>query len=488
MEQEKKITVKDFIDAFFRRLPLWLFFSALVLAAVIAANYFMKDRLVVTAVVNFSYDGIESGRDPVGNRFDEQEIKSESQIRAAAQAIARALSDEDVQTVRDALEVHGVVPVSIFESIIEYESIYGEDEIEKETNIRDSAYFPSQYTITFHYAQAGFSESQGTLFLGELLSSYEQYFYDRFGYNPSLEQSISSLDYEEYDYINAVDVLTNRLSSLRAYVASLSSQDNTRFVSEQTGYSFPDLVDAIDTIQNEDISWITSYIVTNNMTKEHDDLVNYYRFKIKDAEREIAQRESRLYTLIDQIAGYVKTNAIFLGLVDNSAPQEDGSVSNYEFSQKSAMYDSMIREKVSCETAISETQEQIALYERRIERLLSGPATGDPEVVEEGLNRIASKVAQFLADTRQTSDEFFKTVWLKRAFQVLQEPQGFTLSAIGLLRDSLPTAFMAEAAVFGLFILRLPKAVRAKKARQSAPGPEETPSDNKELSMEEIAT
>lgn len=487
MEQERKLTVKDFIDAFFRRLPLWIFFSALVLAAVIAANYFIKDRLVVTAVVNFSYDGIESGRDPVGNRFDEQEIKGEPQIRAAAQAVAWTLSEQDVQTVRDALEVHGVVPVSVFENILEYESIYGESEIEKETNIRDSAYFPSQYTITFHYAQAGISESQGILFLRELLSAYERYFYDQFGYNPSLEQSISSLDYEEYDYINAVDVLTNRLASLRSYLSSLSAQDNTRFVSTQTGYSFPDLVDAVDTIQNEDISWITSYIVTNNMTKEHDDLVSYYRYKIKDAEREIAQRESRLYTLIDQIAGYVKTSAIFLGLVDNSAAQEDGSPSNYEFSQKSAMYDAMIREKVSCETAISETQEQIALYERRIERLLSGPATGDPEVVEEGLARVANKVSQFLSDTRQTSDEFFKTVWLERAFQVLQEPQGFSLSVISLLRDSLPVAIMAEAAVFGLFVLRLPKAIRAKKARQSAAKTEETPPE-KELSMEGSAT
>lgn len=487
MEQERKLTIKDFVDAFFRRFPLWIFFSALVLAAVIAANYFIKDRLVVTAVVNFSYDGIESGRDPVGNRFDEQEIKAESQIRAAAQAVAWALSDEDVQKMQNALEIHGVVPTDIFESIIEYESIYGKDAIEKETNIRESAYFPSQYTITLHYAQAGISESQGTLFLGELLSAYERYFYDQFGYNPSLEQSISSLDYEEYDYINAVDVLTNRLASLRSYLASLSAQDNTRFVSTQTGYSFPDLLDAVDTIQTEDIGWITSYIVTNNMTKEHDDLVNYYRYKIKDAQREIAQRESRLYTLIDQIAGYVKTNAIFLGVVDNSSTQEDGSPANYEFSQKSAMYDSMIREKVSCETAISETQEQIALYELRIERLLSGPATGDPEVVEEGLSRIADKVAKFLADTRQTSDEFFKTVWLERAFQVLREPQGFTLSVISLLRDSLPVAIMAEAAVFGLFLLRLPKAVRAKKARQSVSDSEETPPEQ-ELSMEGSAT
>ena len=453
------ITIKDVLTVLFRRLPLWIVLFILAGAAVITVRYLTTDNQIVTAVVNFSYDGIESGFDPSGNKFDEREIKSGEMIRNSAAALAQAVSTDDVEAIQRAIEIRGVVPDSIFKNIIEYQSIYGEDEVQTVENVRETAYFPSQYTIVFHYGDAGFPANQGALFLSELLASYERYFYERYGYNSSLENSVSSIDYEEYDYINAVDVLNNRLTSLRAYLSDLAEQDNTRFVSSQTGYSFSDLTESIDTIRNEDISWVTSYIISNNITKNKQDLIDYYLYKIEDAERELAQRESRLYTLNTQIEGYVKTNAVFLGIADPTPAGESGSGADYEFSQHSRMYDSLISEKVSCETAISETEERIALYQQRAERLQASSSSGDPAVVDVQLERINGKVIRFLEDTHITVDEFFRTIWLKRAFQVLEEPET-AIPVKDILIKSLSAFLIVEAALFGLLVLRIPGAAR----------------------------
>lgn len=456
-----EITIRDCWRVFRSRLSLWIALSVAILVVALVCQFFSADRQVVNALVNFSYDGVESGLDPMGNRFDEQEIKGAEQIRAAATNAGLTLSDEDAEAVRDALEVRGVMPKDIFQRMLERRSIYGEDEIETAENMRDDAYFPSQYAIAFRYQRAGLTADEGTRFLQELLAVYERYFYERYGYSASLEQSVSGIDYGEYDYINAVDILGDRLSSLRSYLAGLALKDNTRFVSAQTGYSFSDLLDAIDTIQSEDINWITSYITSNNITKNRQDLIDYYLYRIQDAEREMEQRNSRLYTLTEQIESYVKTNAILLGVSDAQA----GSPSvNYEFSQQSAMYDALINEKISCETAISETQERIGLYQQRMERLQSDDATGDSAIVEENLKRIDGKIAQFLADTRQTADEFFKTVWLERAVQVLKEPERASVSMIGLLWSAKLNIVMAEAALFGLFVLLIPKTLRSERS------------------------
>ena len=250
-------------------------------------------------------------------------------------------------------------------------------------------------------------------------------------------------------------MLDKRLVSLRSYLTTLTSLDNTRFVSESTGYTFSDLVDAIDAVRSEDINWITSYIVSNNITKNRQELIDYYEYRIEDAQRELNQRQSRLYTLASQIESYKKTMAVFLGVVDSSSSQEGNESGDYEYSQKSWMYDSLINEKVSCETSISDTQERIALYERRVERLSTGEPTGNPQLVEERLQRIEDLIKQFYSDTKETADEFYRTICLKQAFRILDEPAYKKLPVVSLVRESLSDILIIEAMVFGLFVLSI---------------------------------
>ena len=444
----------------------WLLTSAAVLIILLAFHFlFVTEKGVCSAVVSFSYRGVESGLDPDGNRFDETEMKSEELIRQAAETIGQGLSDEEVEQIREALRIQSDIPEDALERVSTNASIYGDNEISEVTEIEDAAYFPSRYSVTFRYKDAGFSAQRGTLFLEELLKAYEQRFYEEYGYNASAERVLSDVDYDSYDYVNAAEVLQDRLSLLRSYLARLTGQDNTRFVSKETGYSFSDLLSAVDTIQEEDVQWLSSYIISNNLTKDKPLLIDYYQYKIEDAERALTQLDARLFTLNELIASYTKTNAIFPSLGSAGSSEENSFLSAYEFSQPSDMYDGLINQKVDCQTNFSETEEQIAFYQRRIERLQNSESSGDPALVETRLEIIQTKIGKILQDVRLTAEEYFSTVELRRAVNAVMGPSPFLLTIISTIRGAVYSVLIAEAALFGLYILSAlrPAPVRKRK-------------------------
>ena len=444
---------------------LWIALFVLTLFVILFAHYCSDDWKYCAFVINFSYDGIESGLNPVGNKFDATEIKERSVIQTAAEAVGRAVSEENIERIQAALNIRSDVSPETFDSVVDYESVFGPDEIEKKSNVRVSSYFPSQYTVRFHYANAGFAtRAEGERFLAEVFSAYENLFYRKYGYNSALRQSLDLMDYSEYDYIYAVEIAQNRLLSLRRYLSALSLQDNTRFVSAKTGRSFSDLVETTDSLLSEDFDWITSYIISNNITKDKRELIDYYRYKIEDLERDIIRLQSRLDTLSGLIESYVKTNAIFIGVTDTRENAE-GSTSSYEFSRQSEQYDALIGEKVSCETAISQDRERIDMYWQRMERLQSGVSTGSANAVETRLEAVGEKTNQLAIVSGETADEFFRTVWLKRAVQRLDADGVLSRATKDLLKRALPDVVIVWGLLCSLFFFC---AIRAKRSQKYA--------------------
>lgn len=427
----------------------WLILAiAAAVAALAAYALTMPERGHVTAVVNYSYDGVESGLDPAGNRFDPAEIKSAKVIWRAADELGMQLNDDDVERIRKQITVIGSIPASALERTLEHDSIYGDKEISTTTTVRSSAYYPTQYTVSFDFEGIGYSAEQATSLLNAILTNYEAYFYKQYGYNESIEQSVQAIDYNGYDYDNALGVLDNSLVLLRGYLNRLANHDYTRFTSQTTGYSFSDLVGAIDTIRSEDIEWVSSYIVSNNVTKSRAEQIDYYNYRIDASEREQAVLQERLETLDALIEGYTKTNTVILSA---AGAAEGGEANGYEVSRQSDMYDSLINQRIACRTSLSETEEQIKFYQTRVERLGSSETTGNAAVVEEGLQAVDAKVKQLLADTNATADEYFRTVRLKRAFQVLSVSSG--LSAKRVVRSAMLDVIAAEAFIFGAYLI-----------------------------------
>ena len=451
-----------------RRLALWLLISVAAAALVLSLHYFFRINYgKVSARISYNYSGIERGIDPAGNRFEVAELKQLSLVKQAAAQAGLALDDAALEELQEKILILGDVSISWIEAIINYDSIFtSEGGLTDRLSIRESSYFPTQYTVYFSYLDAGMTEEQGQRFLDALLSVYADYFSELYGYNHAIEDSVRSIDYTEYDYHYSIDVLNTSLSSLRAFLARLSAADYTRFRSQETGYSFNDLIDAVDTIRSEDIDWLTFYIDSNNVTKNREERIAYLNYRIESAQREQQREESNLKTLEEIIDSYEKTTAVILSL--GMPGVGEGGLEQFQFTQQSGTYDSLVNRRVSQMTAIRETAERIALYQSRIERLEEAGFSGSAEIVEQRLAEIDQKVQEFLAITDKTASEYYRTVKLKDAFTVLESTATPVTRSISLIKNSLTDLLAVEGLIFGFYVLSAALSARITGAAPDA--------------------
>lgn len=401
----------------------------------------------VSGTINFSFDGIEEGVDPSGNKFDVYEMKSSSNVKAVLETIGLDTSDEYVEEIKNNISIDGTVPDNIISSITNYSSVVGSDGINSYTSINDTSYNPTQFTITMKYKNAGVSKNQGSEILNALIDNYKTYFYDTYGYNKSIGESIVSINYDEYDYSEAVEMIDSSLNSLKVYVDSLASDDNTRFSSIQTGYSFSDISDAIETLRSENIGWISSYIESNNITKNKTNLINYYQYKIEDETRSKQSYQEQLNNVLDAIDKYQKTNTVVLG-VGGSDTEE------YSYSQSSETYDTLITSKVSYQTSISKADENIKRYKERINDLKSSSnSTGNVETVESYFEDLEKRVNAIVHDLNTTATEYYQDVALYNAYQVVNYSNTSVSSIFSTLISSASELIAYQLVLLSLYIL-----------------------------------
>ena len=386
------------------------FFVPWIIAAVVIALLNLGisggKRLVtgtVSSVINFSFDGIESGLDPAGNKFDVNEIKSKDIIR---ESLKETGLDGDVNHIYSHINIDGVVPLDVIERITKYDSIYNSDVIVSSKSIQDTSYYPTQYKIVLECG----SET-GT----------------------------------EYDYVDAVDVFDSSLGSLKNYIDELAASDNTRFRSE-TGYTFADLSSSIDTVRNEDLDWISSYITLNNVTKDKKNLIANYKFKIEDLKRSKIISEEQLKAVSETIEVYEKNSILIFSNATDAA--------NASLTQSSDTYDNLITQKIEAQANLSACEQNIKRYEERIKSLENGASTAaDEEVVDAELKKISGKIDTLINTVNETASEYYEKVLFSNAYTVLTPA---STSVTGTLKaavsDSVDNIFMFELILAALYV------------------------------------
>ena len=381
---------------------------------------------------------------PIGPRPD-QKLQI-VQVHAAALAAGLALDESGEQAVQDSLTINGSVPEGILERIVEPSSFYNDDGLNTTSDVREQAYYPSQFQIIFHYTVPGLTQAQGAAFLTALLENYQAYFYRVYGYNLAFEQALRTFDYSSYDYEDAVTILSDNLSGMSRYLRWLESQDTTHFVSSG-GVTFSDLAAAIDTLQSENISQISAYVSSNLMTKDIQELIDYYQYRIRDQERWIISWQGRLEALNQLIADYVKDNALIMGSIGST-----GETAGYEITQPSAMFNQLINERVDCQTSISRLQESNNYYLERVEILENGTAGGSLATLQQYFNTLDTQMNLILDRTNEAATEFFSTVQLEDAIRIVKEPEKQS-TVMRVIRSSLRPGVGAEALIFGCWLL-----------------------------------
>lgn len=407
-----------------RYLLVWIVLASVLAMLTTSFVFLFSGRIVtssITALVSFNYSGIESGKAPDGSTFDVNKIKSPNVIENALDDVGESSSLSE--NIRSNISIKGIIPDDALDKISLYQSVYsqgGSAALDAVNSLLAIGYYPSYYVINFDYAAAGITIDDGKKILDRILENYQDYFFRTYGYNEALGSSVVAVDYKDYDYPEAVDVFDSTLDSLKQYVQKLSNDDTTNFRSNETGYTFSDLLTTIDTVKSADLDALSSYITINNITNDKEMLLTYYQYRIEEMERERKVSQSELDSVTNSINEYEKDTLLVFG---NGNGAENGETTYQQASEK---YDELINQKIEIQDSVSRCSQRIEYYKDRISAMNenSGTVKVDSEEVEKELSSLYDKIKDLIDVTNKTADEYYETVTFANAYNILVPATG----------------------------------------------------------------
>lgn len=416
----------------------------------------IRHKTPIEALIGFNYNGIEKGVDPAGHTFDINSVKN-------VQVISDALVENDVNiekadAIRNAITFEGVIPADAIDKITTYKSVYQNSQngqLAAAQAMLDVTYYPTQFKVKFDYGSTGLSKSKAIQVFNSMLNNYRDYFFEQYGYNQALGQSLSAVSYTDYDYSEAVDLFRVNLNALSDYVTTISRSDSSHFRSKSTGvaeeegltgYTFDDISQSIDAVKRIDLARISSYVTVNNVTKDKTATIAYYQYNIDELTRDQNAYTERLANLKTAIDSYKKDTVLVMSGVDGSSQ---------ELSQSSEQYDKLVERYDNVATQLANVKQEIGMYTQRKEGLEKGKE-GTPEMAQytdEELAKLNDKINRLIDITRIASEQYYETEEFANAYNVLVPALNSTKDTIkSVAKSSVLPGVIAEALILVIYI------------------------------------
>lgn len=447
-EEEKEIVISVFgiIKNFKRVVALWIAVSIIVslLTVLVGTLLNIKVYKETAALVSFTYDGIERGLDPNGNKFDMYSIKNPVVLKKAIEKLGR--DESEVEKIRSGIVIDGIVPQGVMERLTAYREIVDAgttSSLAAAERILETTYYPTQFKVSFNYSNCPYSGEEAASILNTILETYSEFFLEKYGYNDNFGTSVADLKADNYDYAELIDIYDSAIDSLIQYLRQLDAADNIHFRSSETGSTFSDLIGKVNTIRDVDMDKMISYITLNVVTKDKDSLKTYYEYRVESLQRYETVCRENLAAVTDSINTYQKnTVQIFGAGTDNL---------NTTAQEASEEYDKLFDKKLNIQNDLSSTVQKIKMYQTRLERL-NGPAVGTPaqkERVEQDIKKLDSDIKELISKVQLTADEFYRTYVYSKAYNILVPASASTTNFIkSAIKDSILIVIAIDVVIF----------------------------------------
>ncbi len=449
---EKSDTIVS-IGTIFRKLRkyliIWLVAAVVGVVGVFgysAVNTHVR-KPTLSAVISFTYDGVEKGLDPNGNTFDVNTIKNPNVINRAVSELG--FDGDQVEAIRQAISFRATIPKDIADRLTVFDSILeNANNVQAGQAILDTVYYPTQYTVYFDCNKTSMSSTDCVSVFNKVLEVYDDYFYETFGYNEALGSAVNAIEPSDYDYSEAVEVFTTNLRILNTYVTDLSNEDATHFRSSVTGYTFADLAEAISTIVDIDLEKVSSFVTVNNLTKDKEESLAYCDYRIKTLTRTQAKLQEQIDTLSEDIENYKKDDMYVFGA--------EGSSSETHSTVASEQYDKMLDKKSSLVANLADAKQEINLMKERQEALKSKPEGSDAkkDSAEKQIEALREKVNNMINSVNDTADDYYRNLVFRDAYSVLAPATNSSSDKMALIiNNAKADMVLVEGGIFALYFL-----------------------------------
>lgn len=373
---------------------------------VVGVDYVAGKSSYARAVISFQYEGIEDGLDPNGAAFDVNKIKSPAVIEEALNTLD--ITEYDAEEIRENIVIEGVIPEDAVERITVIKEMALED-VSNYEKILDVSYFPSQY-IVYLYKDFGMSGSETALILNAILESYREYFLDTYANTEVLTVTGNLIDYTDYDYAEALDMLGTQIELMQDYVMERREQA-PEFRSSATGLSFGDIATALDTVDGIDMANLNSYIESHTLTKDRERQIEYYEYKIKKYNMSISECQVQLSNVQSTIDKYQKDPVVIVSSQETTQQIE----------QTNEYYDRLLQQKLNLSEQIAalntDLNETYALL-NAINSSNKKNTQDEYDYADGKMSSIAQTIASWAELTEETTQEYYTTTLFSNAYRI----------------------------------------------------------------------
>ena len=167
---EVVVSIFTLIKKLRKYLLIWIIAAVICVGLAVAYAVFTThvQKPTLTALVGFSYDGVEKGLDPNGRDFKVETIKSPNVIESALTDLN--LEIEQLEYVRQGITITGITPKDTVARLTQYSNVINKNgNIAAAEKILETTYFPTQYTVSFDYTATDFTDEEAVQLFNRIL-------------------------------------------------------------------------------------------------------------------------------------------------------------------------------------------------------------------------------------------------------------------------------------------------------------------------------
>ena len=173
------------------------------------------------------------------------------------------------------------------------------------------------------------------------------------------DDEFSVIDIEGMDLLESLDLVRSAVTNLYDYCDE--QPDSVKeYRSSDTGFSLPDLMDALNTVKSVNVDYLYSYVYTNSLAKDTVTTLTSYEFQLRKAESQREQIQESI-TTTQTILDTYKNDEIYVSMQDSDTSRSTRTTTDY--------YNELVLQQAQNYSDLAEVETQITDLENKIANL-----------------------------------------------------------------------------------------------------------------------
>ena len=342
----------------------------------IAGYIFNQKNIETSVVIALNYPELESGLNPDKTPFTKENLISIKTLNLVFDEYeGKAIKAKKFADFRNSLKIEGIIPENISQKI---ESSLKKGEI--------ISYYPTEYKIRLKELNKEVLEK---LSIGALEEFEEKY-------KPKSKILPMKKVNNFYDYDDYILLLNEKIKNLKL---NYYLDDKINYYSKTLGYSFNELNNRLDNLQNIELKKLESFIDVKGVSNSKNTRETKLRADIKllNLKKEKLVGESKVIkNILDE---YKPTNR---QLVVPSIGEM-----GIKLESENEYYSKLIEKYLIVNTSIKNVEYEIKFKEEEILKIVY-PTEKENKVINENINLLVDKLNKVIEDTNNINKEFYE--------------------------------------------------------------------------------